>query len=181
MRMAGRIFDYILSIMAWLGAIICVFMMLSISADVIARYFLKRPILGMQEANTMLIVWIVFLGSAWLLKKNGHINMDIILQIVSPRVQNRINLVLCLICAAVNLVLFWFSTQAVLEYFRKGILETGNLRINTGWILLAIPIGTLPFCIQFLRKAYGHWMKLRLPAPEIPAPGEITTAQSGGK
>ncbi len=167
MKAVAKLFDLILDIMAWVGGIICVFMMLGISADVVARYFLKKPILGMQEANTMLIVWIVFLGSAWLLKKNGHINMDILVQMIRPRARDWLNFIISILCAAIALILFWFSIQVILDTFRRHTLENGNLAINTGYVLLAIPIGTLPLCIQFIRRAYGLSRKMKVSTTEI--------------
>jgi C4-dicarboxylate transporter DctQ subunit len=179
MKILAKTFDTIMNGMAWIGGAISIFMMLGISADVVARYFLNSPILGMQEVCSMLILWIVFLGAAWVLKKGGHINMDVILQMLKPKAQECLNLITSSICLVVTLVLFWFSIQVTWDVFTRGTIESGNLTINSGFVMMAIPIGCLPLFIQFGRKAYAHWEKFRGKVPEIPGSKE-PAGQAGG-
>ncbi len=87
MRMLSKIFDYFIGTLMWIAGILCILVMLGVSADVVGRYFLKSPILGMDDAAQIIILYIVFLGSAWVLKVRGHINMDVVLQLIGLKSQ----------------------------------------------------------------------------------------------
>jgi C4-dicarboxylate transporter, DctQ subunit len=180
MKMLTRFLDLVINSLAWIAGAMSIFMMLGVSADVVGRYFLSKPITGMVEANQVMILWIVFLGAAWLARSDGHINMDIILITVRPKVRNIMNLISSIICAASSGVIFWYSMVVIIDLFRRGTIENGNLAINTGYVLLAIPLGCLPLFIQFLRKAYGLGKQIKSPGSS-PQPAELETDEAGGK
>jgi C4-dicarboxylate transporter DctQ subunit len=173
--------DFIINSLAWVAGAFSIFMMLGVTADVIGRYFLNKPITGMVEVNQVMVLWIVFLGTAWLAKKDGHISMDIVPMILRPRTRLILDLFSAVICAAASAVIFWYSVKVTMDYFHRGTLENGNLAINTGYILLAIPIGCLPLFIQFLRKAYGSGKRLAAPATSVSQTRGATAEEAGGK
>lgn len=173
--------DLIINSLAWVAGALAIFMMLGVSADVVGRYFFSKPILGMDEANEVLILWIVFLGAAWLVKKDAHVNMDIVMLMLKPRARAVVDMISSIICAAASLVIFWYSVIVILNLFHRGTLETGNLTINTGYVLLAIPIGCLPMAIQFLRKAYGLSKQLAAPAAGTAQPTGLAAGEPEGK
>jgi len=163
MNLSSKIFDYIIDFLAYIGGAICIFMMLGVSADVIGRYFLIKPIPGMVEANEIMIIWIIFLGSPWVLKKGRHITMDAVLLLLRPRAQAMLNMITHIICAAISLGLCWYGVKVMLDLFQRGTMEVGNLTINSGYVILAIPLGCLLLFIQFLRVAYGYRRKFKIP------------------
>ncbi len=180
MKLLSKSFDFIINALAYIAGAMSIFMMLGVSADVIGRYFLSKPITGMVEANQVMILYIVFLGAAWLARKDGHINMDILLMMLRPKTRKIADIFISIICAAATGVIFWYSVIVILDFFKRGTLENGNLSVNTGYILLAIPIGCLPLFIQFLRKAYKLSKQLTVPVTTAPQSGNLST-EAGGK
>jgi C4-dicarboxylate transporter, DctQ subunit len=156
-----KIFDRIIDILAFVAGAITILMMLGISTEVVTRYFFKSPVSGMLEASEVSLLWITFLAAAWLLRQEGHVNMDVVLNRLKPEYQAILNCVTSLLGALISLALFWYGTQVVWNFFRKGTLEFGNLEINVGYVLLAIPLGGILLFLQFLRRAYGYWCKSR--------------------
>jgi len=73
------LFDYCLNIMAVTAAIILAMIIVLVSADALGRYFFNQPILWVPEITEYSLIFITFLGSAWLLNKEGHVMMELAL------------------------------------------------------------------------------------------------------
>ena len=98
-------FDRILESLDFVARILVLLIMLGITSEVITRYFLRKPIPGVIDVTETMILWIVFLGAAWLLKKDGHVRMEIVVNQLKPEIQNWLNVVAHIIGAAVCFVL----------------------------------------------------------------------------
>jgi TRAP-type C4-dicarboxylate transport system permease small subunit len=59
-------------------------MTLAICAEVLLRYGFTSPILWVVEPSEYALLWITFLGAAWVLRHGGHVRVDILLQYLSP-------------------------------------------------------------------------------------------------
>jgi C4-dicarboxylate transporter, DctQ subunit len=156
----AAIFDFIVDrILVVIAGILCILLMLGISTEVVTRYFLKTPILGMMEASEMAMLYIAFLSAAWILKKEAHVHMDLIDNYLSPRALGILNTFLSIVGAVIFIILLWYGTKVTIENFREGTNMPGNMDINTGYLLFVIPLGSFFMFIQFLRRAYGFWKK----------------------
>lgn len=67
------------------GVVCVVAMMALTTADVVARYVFNSPTMWADEMASYLLIAIVFLGLANNLRTNGHIRIDVITNLLSPR------------------------------------------------------------------------------------------------
>ncbi len=155
MRLA-TIFDRIIHLLTILAGGILIFMMLAIGVDVVMRYFLNRPIIWVTEIGETSLLFITFLGAAWLLKKEEHVKMDLVLSRLGPRTQVLINIVTSAIGAIIFLVITWYGVKVTWEHFQKGTYQTSLLEIPNAYVLFIIPVGSILLFIQFLRRSYGY-------------------------
>ncbi|MFC2047610.1 TRAP transporter small permease subunit, partial [Chloroflexota bacterium] len=81
------IYDRIVSSLSILGAILIIIAMLIVAIEVVMRYLLHHPQVWVVETTEYILVWFTFLGAAWILKKEGHVKVEIITARLSPRVQ----------------------------------------------------------------------------------------------
>lgn len=159
--LATAIFDRIVGVLAFLAGILTIFIMLFISVEVAARYFLRMPITGVTEISEFSLLWVVFLGAAWVLKKDRHVGIDTVLNRLRPKIRRIVNISTSLLGTIVSLVLFWYGLRVTLAMFAEGTMEQGMFHIQMAYVLVIIPIGSLPLLIQFLRRAYEYWKGLR--------------------
>jgi len=139
------------------AGVIIVFIMLVMSAHVLMRYFFLMPIKWAVEITEYTMIWITFLGAAWVLKENGHIRIDIILNQLKPRALALLNTVTSSIVAAICLFLTVYSSIVTYESFVRGAART-YLYATPLWILLiCIPIGSFFLFIQATKMARGHF------------------------
>ncbi|MBI4186761.1 MAG: TRAP transporter small permease [Chloroflexi bacterium] len=149
-------FDHILAAFAALAAVILILITLGVTADIVMRYFLRRPITGMAEITEYSLLWITFLVGAWLLKKDWHIRMDILINRLKPRAQNLVSALTSFVAAIACLVTAWYGAIDTWESVKGGYVEWTTLQPPLAPIIAIIPIGSFLLFIQFLRTTYGY-------------------------
>jgi len=156
-------FDRTIGLLAILGAIILVSTMLIVDYEVVARYLLKHPSAWMIEVVGYALLYLCFLGAAWVLKEEGHITMDLVLNRLNPRAQVWLNIITSLIGAIICLVITWYGVKVTWDHFQAGLYYFGFLKPPKCIILAIVPVGCFLLSIQFLRRTYGYfksWMAL---------------------
>ena len=86
-RMIGpleKIIDTLTTTAAVVGGVFTGIMTLIVGYAVVGRYIFNRPIGWSEEISEYLMVWAVFLGAAYTLKKNSHIGVDILTSRLKP-------------------------------------------------------------------------------------------------
>ncbi len=152
----SAIFDGILKLLALFAAAIIVFVWLSVSAEVIMRYVLDRPLIWVVEVTEYALLYITFLGTAWLLKREGHVRIDLVLNRLNPRTAALLNTIVSIIGAIICLIFAWYSAESTWNVFQGGFLVTSLLQPPEFIILAIIPIGSFMLFIQFMRRASGY-------------------------
>jgi TRAP-type C4-dicarboxylate transport system permease small subunit len=85
------LFDRIIDLLASLAGGLILFMMLSICIDVVLRYFLNRPLTWGVEISEYILLWSTLLSVAWVLKIEGHVKIDLVVNRLNPRNQCLVN------------------------------------------------------------------------------------------
>lgn len=150
-----HIFDRTLSFLAGVAGCIIIFLMLSVSYEVVTRYFFNRPTVWVIEIGEYLLLYMLFLGTAWVLKREGHVKMDLLLNRLKPRAKSLVNFGTSFICLVCFLILTWYGVQAVLFSARIGYYKGSVIEIPEVFIIVIIPIGSFLLSIQFIRRTYG--------------------------
>ncbi len=156
LRKILSIFDYLLDGMAFLAGIILVFIMLSVCVDVIMRYFFSRPLIWVTEITEALLLYITFLGTAWLLRKEGHVKVDIIFNRLSLRTRSCLGVIGSLIGIVISLSLIWYGFYVTWDYYQRGIYDPTALELPLAAVIIIIPIGGLMLFVQFLRRTWKY-------------------------
>ena len=156
-----QLFDHILNATAFLAGIILVFIMLSVGLEVIMRYFFNRPMIWVTEVTECLLLYTTFLGTGWLLREEGHVKVDIILNRLKPRATAFFGILSSLVGIFVSAMLAFYGMSVTWDYFRRGIYTPTAMEIPVAAILLIIPIGSFILLIQFVRRT-GRFFGLYL-------------------
>ena len=149
--------------MAFLAGIILVFIMLSVGLDVILRYFFNSPMIWVTEVTECLLLYITFLGTGWLLRDEGHVKVDIILNRLKPRSIAFFGILSSLVGIFVSIMLAFYGMSVTWNYFRRGIYTPTAMEIPVAAIILIIPIGSFMLLIGFVRRTGRfigeYWIK----------------------
>jgi C4-dicarboxylate transporter, DctQ subunit len=147
-----EIFDHVINFLAFLAGILVILLMLITCFQVVMRYIFHAPFGWVVEICEYMLLYITFLGTAWLLRENGHVGVDIVLNFLHPQLRKILILVTSGICALACPFLVLYGMMITWDYFERGTLVMQT--INTPkWILMAvIPMGGFMLTIQFLRQ-----------------------------
>ncbi len=155
LRKAADVFDGTVDLLAILAGAVLGFLLLIIVTQVTLRIF-GLAILWIFEISKFSLLYITFLGTAWLLKKDGHVKMDIVLTRFSPRTQSLMNIITSILGVIICLVITWYGVKLIQHQIRVGDYFAGILEPPKWPIVLLIPLGTFLLFIQFLRRTYGY-------------------------
>ncbi|MEJ2726617.1 MAG: TRAP transporter small permease subunit [Deltaproteobacteria bacterium] len=149
-------FDRVIDGMIFLAGLILVFIMLSVCMEVILRYFLNRPQMWVTEVTEVLLLYITFLGTTWLLRQEGHVKVDIILNRLKPKAIALMGIVTSAIGIFVSITLTVSGFQLTWDYLQRGIYTPTAMEIPVSIIIVIIPVGSLMLLVQFIRRGWLH-------------------------
>jgi C4-dicarboxylate transporter DctQ subunit len=164
MKLTTRItavFERVLDVLSVAAGVLLAFLMIEVSVDVFMRYFLNRPIAWTIESTQYAMVFILYLGAAWLLRDEGHVVMDIVVSRLGQRRQDLTNAVTSVMAAIVCFIITWYGMKVNIDYFRTDYVYSATLDIPAFLLQGVVPLGAFLLFIQFLRRAYGYLRKLR--------------------
>jgi C4-dicarboxylate transporter DctQ subunit len=147
-----KIFDQCLDFLSSLAGAILIFIMLSVCLEVIMRYFFNRPLIWVTEVTECLLLYITFLGTAWLLREDGHVTVDIVLNRLRPRVAAFLGVVNSVIGSLVALVLTWYGALVMWDKFQRNVYTPSIMEIPIAAIIVIIPVGSVMLLTQFILR-----------------------------
>ena len=136
-------------------------MTVSICAEVLLRYGFNSPISWVVEISEYSLLWITFLGAAWVLRNGGHVRVDIVLQYLSPRALRVCGLVSSAMGALTALVLLIFGAEATYSAMMRGAFKPTGIDVPTWMVIIVIPVGGLLLLFRFARFFAEYWTRQR--------------------
>jgi C4-dicarboxylate transporter DctQ subunit len=160
-RKAVPVMDLIIDLFAGAAGVLLVLIMLLVSYLVLMRYFLGRPPGWVVEICQYLIFILTFLGAPWLLRKRGHVAVDIVLASLNQKARSVIGVFTSTVGMMISFFLAWYAARSTWQHFVENIPVIEILRIPK-WLLLAfIPVSFLLLGLEFLRQAYDYRERLK--------------------
>lgn len=158
------VFDQTLIVAAVISCALITLVMMSIALDVVMRYFFGRPQIWVLETTEISLLYITFLASAWVLKKERHVKMDLLLNRLSPSAQALCNGITSIVGSIICFIISWYGTLFTWDQLVRNVRRETLLNIPNGPIVVIIPIGCFLLLIQFLRRSseyFTEWRSLR--------------------
>jgi TRAP-type C4-dicarboxylate transport system permease small subunit len=182
----SRFLDKVLTGMAVMAGLLLLFITFSISYSIFTRALgFQSPVWTIQF-NEYSLLWMTFLGSAWVLSRRKHVAVDVITSHLGPSGRRIAEIVHSLLGTAVCGVLCWYSSRMTLNLFQRGVTDVQAVDVPKFLVLMVIPAGFLVLTAQFLQNlatssgrsnADTQKTERRKSASESPAVAPGTTAK----
>src|SRR5690625_5208836 len=102
------------------------------------------------ELSQYIIVWVIFIGTSTLIRRSEHVNLDILLNTLSNRKRDFLELTIFIITFLCILYFIYIGWAMTTEIFSKG--QTGsNLKISMGWVYLSFPVGMMLAAVNSIK------------------------------
>ena len=161
---SAAVFDYIIGSLTYLAAAILTFIMLAVCWDVISRAVAGQPLKWVLEFSEYSLLYITFLCTAWVLKNERHVIVDIGLNQLNPKPRAVFNVATSILGVIICAFLTWYGWDVSWEHLQQGFYQPTVIRPPDFPIFVIIPIGSFLLVIQFLRRAskyLGDWKASR--------------------
>ncbi len=146
--------DFATDLTAVISGILLAVLVVMITAAVFLRYYFGVSVGWSTELAEYFIYVAVMLGAPWVLKKDAHVIVDVVVSAMRPTTQRRLAIFINLLGAAIGITFFYYSLQATWENFVKGTETIRIMPIPRYLPLLFMPIMALLVTFQFLRKSW---------------------------
>jgi TRAP-type C4-dicarboxylate transport system permease small subunit len=115
-------------------------------ANVVSRYVFSRAILGAEEIQVFILVWVTFVGVAGVAWRGEHLRMDVLVQRIPKGVQIALERTEALLVAGLALFMLyqsWHFTTLMINLNRNsdalGIpMAVPHIGLVTGFLLLSM-------------------------------------------
>lgn len=152
MHKFNLIFDRLLLLLACLAAAIFAAIALAIPLNVVLRNWFGTSIRGLLDVIEFGILAATFLAAPWVLSKNGHVSVDLVVSALPHRGRRLVDLLANLIGLAVSSVFFWYAVQAMLTSYQRGAMVRATFIYPEWWVLAIIPASMALIVVEFLRR-----------------------------
>ncbi len=145
--------DALVRVNRWALVALMAAMAVLVFANVVSRYLLNYSIIWVEELTRYMMVWVGFLGAGIVLRLGGHIGVDAFQDALPQRAAQALRALIVAALAVTFAAMAWLGVRYV--YFAWD-QETAVLEWNTGYVYLAIPIGSalLLAHLVFVARSY---------------------------
>jgi len=152
----GSIFDRCIDATALITTIGVVFLMVSVNIEVILRYLTGKAHPWVVELTEYTLLIVTLLGAAWVLRREEHIIIDLLLTRLKPRGRAMLEAINYGISAVLCFIVVWYGALICLDDLQRGAVFYKAIIIAKAPIMSAVPIGFFILGVQSLRVAYQY-------------------------
>lgn len=149
--LATQIFDWIIDISALAGALIVLYVALTIGANVLGRYVFESPLKWALPTTEYSLLYLTFLAAPIVLRREGHVRMTAITERLGGTARLWFYIVGSFISSAVCGVMAWQSFEKTVEEFQSGAILLSGIEVPRALVTWVIPYGFILLGLQFLR------------------------------
>ena len=125
----------------WVAGLGLLLMLLLVCTEIVLRGVFNTSNLWSEEVARYLMIWSVYFGSAAAVARGAHLRIDMLINVVSPRVRRALDIVASAWVFAFSLAMTWAGYLYVKDSFTLGFVSAdSNLTLEMGWIQLVIPL-----------------------------------------
>jgi TRAP-type C4-dicarboxylate transport system permease small subunit len=140
------------TICAKLSGLILLFMILSMFVDVFLRYVFNHPSVWVTEVSTYLLLYVVFLGTAYTLQQDTHIRVTFIRDFFDARAKRIIDLLTSIFGMLFTLALLWQTSVMTWTAFKEDWVSPTTLVAPYAYIYCAMVFGALLLFVTYLLR-----------------------------
>lgn len=133
------------------------FIIAAVCLEIVLRTFFDQSLVWVIEFSEYALLYITFLGTSWLLRRDEHVSVDLLTLAVNAVWRRRLGLLSAALGLTVALVLTVFGATITLEHMHKGTFKPTIMEFPTWIVLLVIPIGSAVLSLRFVHRGLTIW------------------------
>lgn len=156
-----KVLKFLKSIEDYLSPVFLVIMCIAVTAQIIGRVVIKKPLLYTEEVARFSYVWCVYLLIAMGEKYQDHFSVDLFVRFLKGKADIALQIIEKLLGAVVFVYLFYWSIKFV--SFER-IIRSPAFNISMSWVAASMCFGFLLAAIHRFIHAYDLIKQIIKPA-----------------
>ncbi len=153
-KLLVRVLDRVCELLAVVTGLILVFITLSIGYSIFVRLVNIPGPIWVVQFNEYAMLFAPFLGTAWLLSRDKHISVQMLVQRLGKPARKILDLAHSLVGMGLCATLCWFGIFTTWEQFERKVIDVQAVDLPIAYILAVIPLGFFLLFLQFTRKFF---------------------------
>jgi TRAP-type C4-dicarboxylate transport system permease small subunit len=137
-------------------------LMILVLVDVATRYVLQNPLSMAEEYGAYMLVGITCMGLAFTWKEGSHVRVELLVNRLSPAVQQGLRLITIFIAFAFTVFMVIASYQFVSFSFMFGTRSGSWIRTPVAWPQITLIIGSVLLFFQLILEIIKAVRAVRL-------------------
>jgi C4-dicarboxylate transporter, DctQ subunit len=122
----------------------------SVIFEVVARSIFNRPTIWSLEIVTYMISCVAFFGSAYVLRINRHLEINLFTNILNTKWKKVIDIFSNFLGLCFCLIVFYYGCKLINLSYILGVVSESELRVPQWIPQLSVPIGFFALSLEFL-------------------------------
>ncbi len=161
MKKFWRFFDRLSDLMAALAGVLLVFISAAMCYTIFMRFVFRETTIWIVPVSEYALLWIVFLGTTWLLREGGHITTDVIYVHLDEKTKRYLDFIMSVIGGFSCFVLFYLGVIHMCDCIIHQVTDVRAITVPKSAIFMIIPMGSILLTIQFFRMAWSKLIDIR--------------------
>lgn len=167
----ARAYHLLLQGLAVVAAIVIGLVALLVTADVVARNVGLGSMAWVVEISEYSLPLATFFVAPWLLHKNEHVRLDVLLVAFPRRIGVWTERIADALGLAISAIFVFYAVRVILDSARIGSMVLKTLVFPEWWLFVPVPVCFALLAIEFLRRM------IRGPIPEHSGPATLATQE----
>ncbi len=142
-------FDYIYKGGEILAAIAFISLCVSVSVQVIARYFFNHAFGWGEEFPIFIFLWVSFLAAAIAYRDGSHLSVDFLVEKYPPKIRKIVHYVNLILCLIFMLLIVYFEGNMTWATRTSTFVV---MKISKAYCYVGIPLSCLLFAVFIVEK-----------------------------
>jgi TRAP-type C4-dicarboxylate transport system permease small subunit len=158
LKKVGNGIRYFENMLLVLCSVIFMGMMFLGTADVFLRYCFDKPILGSQELMQVGMGALVMLGWAYTQKEDGHVKVDLFLNMFPKGTQRALNIAMTFLGLILFAAIAFKGWEIALANIHRRFLV---IHFVSGPFYFLVPVGAFLLCLEFILHIFDLFNEMR--------------------
>jgi len=154
------LFDRLLDVMAALAGVILVLITAAVCYTIGMRYLFRQTTIWIIPMTEYALLWIVFLGTTWLLREKGHITTDVLYTHLNAKTKRILDVIMFIIGGLTCAAMLFLGIIHMGQCIAGGVTDVRAITVPKSAIFIIIPIGSILLTLQFFRMAWSRLMDI---------------------
>jgi TRAP-type C4-dicarboxylate transport system permease small subunit len=156
-----KFFDTLSDVMAAFAGVLLVLISAAMCYTIFMRFVFRQTTIWIIPMSEYALLWIVFLGTTWLLREGGHITTDVIYTHLNEKPKLYFDLVMSVVGGLACTLLLYLGIVHTCDCILHGVTDVRAMTVPKSAVFVIIPIGSLFLTIQFFRIAWNKRGEIR--------------------